>query len=332
MIDFTATADFIVTVQQNDGAIPWFADGPLDPWDHVEAAMGLDAAGLHGAAAAAYRWLARTQNPDGSWFAEYRAGTPSDRGRDANFTAYIAVGALHHHLSTNDTSFLGELWPTIDNAIEFALSLQQDDGTIRWRYHPDGRLADETLLTGCCSIHHALRSASTIAGELGAPRPHWQAAQQRLADAITGAPHLFLPKPLAMDWYYPILGGIVREEAARTRLAQDWSRFVEPGFGVRCVDHEPWITGGETAELALTLAVAGEPDTANTLLRNLIRLRTANGAYWTGYNYRTDTIWPEEQTTWTAGAILLAHAAINAHKPTLRTFGPETVPVNESNC
>ncbi len=34
------TVSYIATVQQQDGAIPWFEGGTLDPWDHVESAMG----------------------------------------------------------------------------------------------------------------------------------------------------------------------------------------------------------------------------------------------------------------------------------------------------
>ena len=40
-----ATAGYIAGVQQPSGAIPWFPGGILDPWDHIEAAMGLSVAG-----------------------------------------------------------------------------------------------------------------------------------------------------------------------------------------------------------------------------------------------------------------------------------------------
>ena len=40
-------AEFIAAHQTAAGAIPWFAGGPLDPWDHVECAMALDVAGRH---------------------------------------------------------------------------------------------------------------------------------------------------------------------------------------------------------------------------------------------------------------------------------------------
>jgi hypothetical protein len=39
------TVDYIALVQDSDGGIPWFPGGILDPWDHVESAMGLTIGG-----------------------------------------------------------------------------------------------------------------------------------------------------------------------------------------------------------------------------------------------------------------------------------------------
>lgn len=69
----------ILAVQRGSGAIPWFRGHHLDPWDHTEAAMALDAAGEHDAAARAYDWLARHQNADGSWYAAYHDGDAAGR-------------------------------------------------------------------------------------------------------------------------------------------------------------------------------------------------------------------------------------------------------------
>ncbi|WP_328611683.1 prenyltransferase [Amycolatopsis sp. NBC_00345] len=317
MIDTDATAAFIRRTQQPDGAIPWFTGGKLDPWDHVEAAMGLDSAGFHREAAAAYRWLARTQNPDGSWHAEYRDSHPVELARDANFTAYIAVGAYHHFLSTQDSSFLEELWPTVDSAMAFVLSMQAEDGAIRWRENPDGTFQSEKLLTGNCSIHHALTTANRIAGHLGHERPQWTSAADRIRDAVLHHTGSFLPKSLAMDWYYPVLTGL----RPLPDLEPRWNVFVHPERGVRCVDHEPWTTGGETAELALALAAHGDIPRATALLAAAEHLAAGDGSYWTGHNYDTDTIWPRERTTWTAGAILLAQSAIHGSPPALAVFG-----------
>ena len=42
-----------------------------------------------------------------------------------------------------------------------------------------------------------------------------------------------------MEWYYPVLGGALRGEAAQARIDERWDDFVVPGLGIRCVDHRP---------------------------------------------------------------------------------------------
>ena len=51
------TVDFLLRTQRASGEIPWFEGGHTDPWDHVEAAMGLSIAGETAAAIRAYEWL-----------------------------------------------------------------------------------------------------------------------------------------------------------------------------------------------------------------------------------------------------------------------------------
>ena len=58
--------------------------------------MALDVAGRHDRARGRVRVAtARTQNPDGSWYRSYRTA-PDDLIRESNFSAYLAVGLLHH--------------------------------------------------------------------------------------------------------------------------------------------------------------------------------------------------------------------------------------------
>ncbi|MEV5506852.1 prenyltransferase [Streptomyces orinoci] len=327
----------IAAVQREDGAIPWFRGHHLDPWDHVEAAMALDAAGEHGRAEAAYRWLAEHQNADGSWYAAYADGAAeevTDRGRETNFTAYVAVGVWHHYLATGDDAFLDRMWPVVYAAMEFVLGLQQPGGQIGWKREPDGRAVPEALLTGCSSIYQALRCALAIAEHREEPQPDWELAVGLLGHAIRHHPERFLDKSrYSMDWYYPVLAGALTGEAAKRRIEADWDRFVVPGLGVRCVVPNPWVTGGESCELALALWVMGESDRAVEILRWIGHLRADNGMYWTGYVFADQAVWPEEQTSWTAGALLLAVAALGGDEATMAVFGGEGLPTGlEPDC
>lgn len=317
----------IAAVQRPDGAIPWFTGGHLDPWDHVEAAMALDTGGEHRRAADAYDWLVREQNADGSWYAAYTDGEPTDRARETNFTAYVAVGAWHHYLSTGDEMFLETMWPTVSAAIAFVLELQLPGGEIAWKRAEDGGHPQEALLTGSSSVYHALRCALAIAEEREEPQPDWELAAGRLRHAIVHHPERFLDKSrYSMDWYYPVLGTALRGEVARRRIDAGWDRFVVPGLGVRCVVPNPWVTGGESAELALALWAMGESDRALEILRSLRHLRAEDGMYWTGYVFADDAVWPEERTAWTAGALLLAVAALGGDEATTTVFGGDRLP------
>ncbi|WP_129839686.1 prenyltransferase/squalene oxidase repeat-containing protein [Streptomyces sp. RFCAC02] len=324
------TAAAIGRVQRTDGGIPWFRGHHLDPWDHVEAAMALDAAGEHDRAEAAYDWLARHQNDDGSWYAAYAddgPATPADRAAETNFCAYPAVGVYHHWLATGDEAFRRRMTPVVTAAVEFVLRFQRPGGELGWRRDPDGTAAPGALLTGSASAHHALRCALALAELAGTPQPDWELAAGRLGHAVRAHPERFLDKSrYSMDWYYPVLAGTVRGAAAHARLAARWDDFVVPGLGVRCVHPNPWVTGGESAELALALWAAGLPRRATEILRCLARLRTDDGMYWTGYVYADDAIWPEERTTWTAGAVLLAAAALTGDHATRTVFSGATLP------
>ncbi|MET7638697.1 prenyltransferase/squalene oxidase repeat-containing protein [Streptomyces sp. NPDC005438] len=326
--EVTVTA--LLALQRPDGAIPWFRGHHLDPWDHVEAAMALDVAGEHRAAEAAYEWLATHQLPDGSWYSAYADGDaarPTDLGRESNFCAYVAVGVWHHYLSTRDEAFLDRMWPVVSRALDYVLELQLPGGQFAWRRDADGGLADGALLTGSSSVYQALRCALALAEHRRQPQPDWELATGLLGHAIRRHPERFLDKGrYSMDWYYPVLGGALRGPEATARLDGRWDEFVVPGLGVRCVSPNPWVTGGESAELALALWANGDPGRARSVLAWMRHLRHPGGLYWTGYVFADEAVWPEELTSWTAGSVLLAVAALGGDEATVAVFGGERLP------
>ena len=75
-IDLETPAALIARTQLPSGEIPWGGGQKTDPWDHVEAAMGLGVAGYVGPARKAFQWLAGAQLPDGSWFSALSLQAP----------------------------------------------------------------------------------------------------------------------------------------------------------------------------------------------------------------------------------------------------------------
>jgi hypothetical protein len=316
-----ATVDWIADQQDADGALPWFRGGQLDPWDSVEAAMALDLGGEHDRAAAAYRWLAGRQRPDGSWAAEYRAGAESAPAAESNHAGYLAVGAWHSWLLTGDDQLVEAVWPAVRAGLDLVTRMQLPGGAIGWALRPDGTADDTALLTGNASLFQALRCGIALAGLRGDAQPDWEVAVADLGTALRERPDAFADRSrFSMDWYYPVLGGALTGAAARDRLAADWDRFVVPGLGARCVSDRPWVTGAETCELALALAAAGQRDAAIEQVAAMQHLRDDDGAYWTGYVFADDARWPVERTTWTAAAVVLAADAISGSTPAAALF------------
>ncbi|MEI7654957.1 MAG: hypothetical protein WCJ82_06770, partial [Actinomycetota bacterium] len=69
------TSQYLSDLQRPSGQIPWFIGGHTDAWNHVEAAMALTVTGRVAESRAAFRWLATTQQGDGSWFNYYLGAT-----------------------------------------------------------------------------------------------------------------------------------------------------------------------------------------------------------------------------------------------------------------
>ncbi|HEX6349959.1 MAG TPA: prenyltransferase [Candidatus Dormibacteraeota bacterium] len=313
MLDFDAaeTAAAIATVQRRDGSIPHHRGGPTDPWNHVEAAMALDAGRFSREAERAYLWLLSTQRADGSWPMRVSGDRVEDASADANFCAYIATGLWHHFLAAGDESLLEEAWPSLERAVEFVLGLQAPGGEVLWARDPAGRPWPGALLTSCSSIHASLGCALAVAAQLHYARPRWELALARLGEAIRTHPEAFEDKDrYAMDWYYPILGGALTGEPARRRLLARWDEFVLEGYGCRCVSDRPWVTAAETAELVIALEAAGLRAEAVELFGWIQRLRAADGSYWTGATVPDQVLWPRERPTWTSGAVVLAADAL----------------------
>jgi hypothetical protein len=320
------TVQFILDTQQASGEIPWFEGGYTDPWDHVEAAMGLSIGGEHTAARRAYAWLAGLQLEDGSWWASYRGAEVDNRQRrESNFVAYIATGVWHHYKVTGDRDFLRDMWNTVDRAIGFVLSLQTEHGEIHWAVDGNGRPRGDALVTGCSSIYKSLECAHNIAFALGEERPQWLRARHALGTALRQRPERFdrtweSKSRYSMDWFYPVLAGVFTGADARARLASRWEEFVEPGLGCRCEKQEPWVTVAESCELVMALLAAGDHARAVELYSWLQQWRTTDGSYWTGYQLVEDLLWPDEKPTWTAGAILLAADALTGHTAAANLF------------
>jgi hypothetical protein len=339
-IDHRALARRILELQDADGRIRWIDGGLWDPWNHVQAAMGLTAAGKTAPAARALDHLEETQSEDGSWRADMGCAAPlTPDGRrivpaapqvvDTNFAAYVAVGVWHLACATGSIAPIRRHARMIARALHFAVVHQRTDGTIAWRAPGPGETiaSVDALIASASSIYKSLECGIRAFAAIDQPTDHWRAARARLGAALrAGGSGAWTPKgEFAMEWYYPVLSGVLPRLEARARLAASWRRFVVKGWGCRCVSDEPWVTAAETAELAIALAASGEPRLARRILGTLARLRTPDGDVWMGWQIAENTPWPEERPSWTPGAVLVADDVARAASGGARVF-LETLP------
>ena len=250
---------------------------------------------------------------------------------DTNVTCYVANGVWHHYLSTGDTAFLEEFWPVSSAPSTTCSTTRRETGEIAWRGDDP---ADGALLTGSSSLHASLRCAIAIAERLGHERPDWELSLGSLAIAIAHRPDVFLDKERwAMDWYYPILGGVLRGHAAHARVAAGWEhvrrrgprRALRLGPAVGHRGRDVRVRDGARRDRR-------RHDAARELFAWVQFLRADGGGYWTGANFEGDAfdrdgeLYPVEQPTWNSAAVVLAAHTLGGAGPTAGLFRGEGLP------
>jgi hypothetical protein len=321
-VQVPALTDLIARTQMPDGRIPWSPGEKTDPWDHVEAAMGLATGGLYEQARSAYEWLKATQLGDGSWYAAYGEDKVLDRTRETNHAAYICVGLYHYYMITGDLVFVGHMWPVVEAAMTFVLGLQTAGGEIYWALNPEGQSDAMALLTGCSSICFSLKCALSLGRLLGKEQPRWRAALCRLQNCIENKPqHFNMTKArFSMDWFYPILCGTVSGSAAQARVDKYWKKFVIQNMGVRCVSDQPWVTIAESCELVIALAAMGNNLLARIVFSWICDHTFDDHTFWCGFTFPDMVLWPEEKITWTNAVVLMAADALYDLTPAGKLF------------
>ena len=308
---YSSSVDYILEVQNQDGSIPWEKGKKLDPWDHIEAAMGLSIAGNKVEAEKAFIWLSDNQLDDGSWYSEYIESVPQTKRRETNFSAYLATGLLHYFLIFEDKKFLERLFPSLEKAMDFVISSQTSKGDIYWAKEEGIEILDDSLITGSSSIYKSLECAIAIYNILGKPIENLRESRLSLRKSINNNPERYdrsweSKSRYSMDWYYPILCGVYDNKKGISIIDSKWSDFIVLGMGCKCVVEEPWVTVAESSELVIALVKLGLIEKAEYIFNSLHQWRDEDGLYWTGYVYTDEKFWPVEKPTWTAGAVLLA--------------------------
>jgi hypothetical protein len=101
-------------------------------------------------------------------------------------------------------------------------------------------------------------------------------------------------------------------------------------LGVKCVKEEPWVTIAESSECVLAALVNGNVTSAENIFNDILQFQDSAGIFPTGYQYDLKIFWPEEKSTWTNAAVIIAGHALCAFKDINERKG-SNVFVNLSN-
>jgi hypothetical protein len=321
-LNIDSVTTFLVNLQRENGDIPWHKDGKTDPWDLVEAIMGLNIGKQFNASLLAFEWLKNIQNTDGSWYSSYIKGKPEDRTCETHMAAYISVGLFHTFLMTQDIKLLEEYWEVMEKAINYAISLQTKTGEIFWAKSPEGVVDPMSLLTGASSIFLSLKCAVTIADILGRRQRPWEISFNELGKSIRENTHNYnvSKSRFSMYWFYPILSGAITGAKAELRIEKQWNKYIIEGQGVRCVSDQPWVTIAESCELVLALNAMGSVKKAKIIFSWIQDRIYEDKTYWCGYTYPDMVVWPEEKYSWTNAVVLMAADALYSLTPASGLF------------
>ena len=304
--------EFITRLQFGSGAIPSNKDGSHDPWDHLEAVMGLATLGFNQEAIKGLEWMKFNQNSDGSWHNLYQNNQAIELGKQSNFSSYIAVAVWHFYLMNKDQTFLNSYWEPVKRAVFFALSLQDKNGAIAWNVDNLGKTDKDYLLTGCSSIAKSIECAIAISQVLNDQKleNEFRQAHLKLIHAIENPKGIFDLKKdrsrFSMDWYYPILSGADLGDKIIILTSKIKNDFWIDGKGIKCVSDEPWITVAETGECSIAFKKLGDDEFAKELLQNAISIVDQNDIPYMGWQFKERIYWPKEKPSWTAAACILA--------------------------
>ena len=196
--------------------------------------------------------------------------------------------------------------------MKFVLDGQTKHGDILWAKDKTNKWMDDSLVTGCSSIYKSLVCAQNISKELGIEKEAYKKEISMISEAIRNKPERFdrsweSKSRYSMDWYYPILCGVIDGDEGLKRINESWDKFVVKDLGCKCVEEEPWVTAAESCELVLALNKISEKDKAEVIFKDVLNLADPkSNLFWTGYVFADKKYWPIEKPSWTAAAVILA--------------------------
>jgi hypothetical protein len=218
-------------------------------------------------------------------------------------------------LIRDEESFPKKYSPQINNIFDQLENFKDDDGYYYWAKDKKG-LSDNSLITATMSILLSLTARHERSFSIDTSK--WDQKFDR--DGTDRS-------RFSMDFYYPYLA---RVKNNKQEFDKHLEEFYVKGLGVKCVKEEPWVTVAESSECVLAALVNGNVISAENIFNDILQFQDSAGIFPTGYQYDLKIFWPEEKSTWTNAAVIIAGHALCTFKDINERKG-SNVFVNLSN-
>lgn len=297
---FEPSKNWIIANQSSSGAIFWDEKGKCDPWDHCECLIALAIYEEWEHFWKGVNWFFTNLNEDGLIYAEFQNEKPSKLHYESHHAPYIIMPLTQAYLIDKNQDYnkvlTNEQLHKLENVFEALNDFKDDDGYFYWAKDNNG-YSDNSLITASMSIFLCL-----VLKDKSFPRfeiDMWQEKFNR--DGVDRS-------RFSMDFYYPFLAGIKNNKKEFLYLLDNY--FVK-GLGVKCVAEEPWVTIAESSECVISALIHDNENIAKEIFNDIQQFQNKDGIFPTGYQYDMEIFWPEENSTWTNAAVIIAAHALS---------------------
>ena len=301
--ELISAKNWILKNQKEDGEILWDDKGKWDFWDHCECLIALSIYEEWDAFNKGLDFCLNKINQEGLVKSQYKNGVITQDYFEAHHAPYIYLPLLQKYYIDNDLNYLSSYRSEIHQIYKGTLKFKDAEGFYHWALDKNG-LADDTLITSSCSLELSRRAYNMICVLINNEE---FIDQEEIISPTKLKSNKFdrggiSRARFSMDSYYPILCNCGTEQDVDKLL----NKFYVKGLGIKCVEEEPWVTFAESSECIMALHKIGLSKQAKKIFNEVLKHKNSEGYFPTGYQYDLDVYWPEEDSTWTNAAIIMA--------------------------
>ena len=297
---FEPSKNWIISNQSSSGAIFWDEKGKCDPWDHCECLIALAIYEEWEHFWRGVNWFFTNLNEDGLIYAEFQNEKPSKLHYESHHAPYIIMPLIQASLIDQEQDYKkilnNEQLLKLENVFEALNHFKDHDGYFYWAKDSNG-YSDNSLITASMSIFLSL-----MAKDKSFPKFNIEMWKEKFnRDGVDRS-------RFSMDFYYPFLAGIKNNKKEFLDLLDNY--YVK-GLGVKCVAEEPWVTIAESSECVISALIHDNENIAKQIFNDIQQFQNKDGIFPTGYQYNMEIFWPEENSTWTNAAVIIAAHALS---------------------